>query len=225
MIRALIFDFDGLILDTETPEYQVWQAVYREHGLELTLAVWAGWLGGDGDSVYNPYDDLERRLGHPLDREALRQRALQSSLALVAAQPVLPGVESYLAEAKRLGGLGLAIASSSPRDWVDGHLSRLGLLAHFDAIKTAEDVERTKPDPALFLAALDALGARPEEAIVLEDSPNGVLAAKRAGIFCVAVPNPLTRQLALDHADLRLDSLADLPLETLLALARRPGES
>lgn len=124
-------------------------------------------------------------------------------------------MEDYINDAKRLG-LKLGLASSSPRNWVIDHLSRLELMAHFDCIKCAEDVQRTKPEPDLYQSVLKALEIRVDQVIALEDSPNGVLSAKRAGIFCVAVPNLLTRQLALDHADLRLNSLAELSLEKLL---------
>ena len=97
----------------------------------------------------------------------------------------------------------------------------LGLRDKFDSIKCADDVENVKPEPDLYLAVLEGLGLRPEEAIALEDSPNGITSAQAAGLFCVVVPNPLTRQLPTDHADLRLDSLAGLSLESLLALAER----
>ena len=107
-------------------------------------------------------------------------------------------------------------ASSSSRNWVVGHLSQLGLLSYFDYIRCGDEVARKKPDPELYLAVLAALHIQAEQAIVLEDSPNGILAARRAGIFCVAVPNPLTSQLPLDHANLRLASLADMSLERLI---------
>ena len=102
-----------------------------------------------------------------------------------------------------------------------GHLDRLGVTDLFDAIVTGDDVARVKPDPELYLLALARLGLEPHEAIVFEDAPNGVLAAKRAGIFTVAVPNALTCDLPLDHADLRVASLADLPLTDLLAAVER----
>ena len=130
-----------------------------------------------------------------------------------------PGVRDYLDAARRLG-LGLAVASSSSRRWVAGHLERLGLADRFDVLRCAEDVTRVKPHPDLYVAALKALGAAPVAAIALEDSPNGVLAAKRAGLFCVAVPNPLTAKLDLTAADILLASLDELPLPALL---RRTG--
>ena len=214
-MQALIFDFDGLILDTEVPDFQSWQEVYREHGCELPLQTWASIVGGTAASNFDPYDYLEELFGGPVDRQAIWIKRRKRDVELIAQQPILPGVEDYLAEAKRLG-LKLAIASSSPESWVRGHLTRLGLVANFDTICTADDVEHTKPAPDLFLAALANLNVPANQAIVFEDSPNGVLAANRAGIYCVAVPNPLTAQLSLDHADLVLNSLADLTLEALL---------
>ena len=104
---------------------------------------------------------------------------------------------------------------------MDGHLARLGLLGYFDCIRCADDVKHTKPDPELYQAVLDAFGLQGSQAIALEDSPNGVTAAQRAGIFCVAVPNPVTSQLSLEHADLRLTSLEEISLEQLLAKVRK----
>ncbi|RLE39516.1 HAD family hydrolase, partial [Candidatus Acetothermia bacterium] len=148
-----------------------------------------------------------------------RQRAREQEL--IESEEVLPGVVDRLQEAKRMG-LKLAVASSSPRSWVHGHLSRLGLLKEFDCIRCGDEVREAKPAPDLFLAALSCLGLKPEEAIVFEDAPHGVAAAKRAGIFCVAVPNALTRALGFDHADLTVESLAAI---TLAELLRRVGET
>ena len=220
MIRAIVFDFDGLILDTELPEFQSWQTIYQAHGCMLPFAVWATCIGTT--EAFDPYAYLEEQLGRAVDREAVRLQHRQQCDALIAAQAVLPGVHDYIADARRLG-LQLGVASSSSRAWVHGHLTRLELHQHFVCIACRDDVPRTKPDPALYQAALAALGVRPEEAIALEDSPNGILAAKRAGLFCVAVPNVLTRQLPLDHADLQIPSLAALPLSELLRTIHSGG--
>lgn len=217
-IQALIFDFDGLILDTETPDFQSWQETYRAYGASLSFDEWARWIGTMG--TFDPYGYLEEQLGHPVDRSAVRARRRARFDDLMAGQDVLPGVLEYVHEAGRLG-LKLGIASSSPREWIVSRLGPLGLAPYFAAVSSGDDVERTKPDPSVYLAALAALGVEAHRAIALEDSPNGVLAAKRAGIYCVAVPNALTRQLSFDHADLQIGSLVDLPLHELLEIGAR----
>jgi HAD superfamily hydrolase (TIGR01509 family) len=213
MIKALIFDFDGLIIDTEGPDYQAWQETYESFGCTLPLAEWAAEIGTYG--VFDPYEYLGRQLGRPIDRAAIRARRRARFAELIEQQAILPGVESYIQDAREQG-LGVGIASSSPRSWVVGHLLRFGLDQSFDCIKTADDVERVKPDPALYLAALDALGVQAHEALAFEDSPNGALAATRAGIYCFVVPNGLTQQLAFAAANPRLTSLAELRLAELL---------
>jgi HAD superfamily hydrolase (TIGR01509 family) len=215
-VNALIFDFDGLILDTEWPDYESWQEVYGQHGCQLPVEAWGQIVGGTGASDFDPVEHLEQLCGQKLDREEIWINRRAKYLDNIANQQVLPGVVDYLDAAEDLG-LSLAIASSSPENWVRGHLARLGLYDRFDAIKTADDVKRTKPDPELYVAALGALNVKPSEAIVFEDSPNGIKAAKAARIFAVAVPNRLTAQLKLQEADMRLDSLAELSLRELLA--------
>lgn len=220
-MKLIVFDFDGLILDTEVPVYDAWQEIYGEHGVSLAFEKWAQCIGTA--DVFDPCVELETALGRALDATTLRDRHRVRTDALIAAQAILPGVREYVDEARRLG-LRLGVASSSSRGWVEGHLERLGLRERFEVIRCAGDVSRVKPDPALYRAVLDAVGVRPEEAVALEDSPNGVLAAKRAGLACVAVPNALTARLDLGHADLRLDSLADLSLPELLDRLRGPGD-
>ncbi len=213
-VRALVFDFDGLMVDTEGPAYESWQEIYREYGCELPLSAWAAVLGGSG-AEFDPCAYLQGLIDRPLDHAATRARRQRRKAELVAEQPLLPGVGDYISAAGRLG-LKLGVASSASRAWVGGHLERLGVADRFDAIVCAGDVAHVKPDPALYRLAAARLDVRPVQAIALEDAPNGLLSARRAGLFCVAVPNPLTGQLPLDGADLRLASLTDLPLDALI---------
>ena len=217
-IQSFIFDFDGLILDTETPEFRIWQSIYRAHGQEIPIQQWGQIIGGFGLSHFDAALHLQELTGGPLDLDSLRRQHRRQSDALTAQQTVLPGVLDLLDEAERLN-ISLAIASSSRHAWVDSHLTRLGLCHRFDKIICADDVppSRTKPNPDLFLLALNQLQVPKEAAVVFEDSPNGIRAAKSAGIFSVAVPNPITSMLAFEGESLRLSSLADLDLADLLA--------
>lgn len=224
VIKAIIFDFDGLILDTETPIFTAWKQVYERHGCTLTLDEYAGCLGSDHHS-FNPYDDLEEKAKKSPDWEKIRPELVQTYRDLIDRNDALPGVRHLIGQAREQG-LRLAVASSSTREWVTGHLSRLGLLHAFELFRTRDDVENLKPAPDLFEAACGGLGIGADEAFVLEDSPNGVLAAKRAGIFCIAVPNALTRNLPLNDPDLVVYSLDEAPLDYLLsqiALTSSPG--
>jgi HAD superfamily hydrolase (TIGR01509 family) len=218
MIKALIFDFDGLILDTETPVYRSWVEIYQRFELTLPFDAWVGIIGTSAAEHFDPFDQLDAQLNRILDRKKLAAERRAIELSLVIKNPVLPGVERLIAAAQKTG-LKLAVASSSSRDWVEGHLIRLKMIQHFDVICCSEDVPRTKPNPALFLLALEHLKLNSNEAIVLEDSPNGITAANRANIFSVAIPNDMTRGLEFSHADLKLASLADNSLESLIRLA------
>ncbi len=216
MIRALIFDFDGLVLETEGPSYQSWVEVYRSFGQSLPLSTWSAIIGTtQGD--FDPRLELQKRVSEAVDWEGVEQQRQKNEDALVEAQEVLPGVIAYLRTARRLG-LKIGLASSSSCQWVTGHLTRLGLRDYFDCIRAEDDVHTVKPDPELYLAVLQALEVRADEAIAFEDSPNGIRSAKQAGLYCVAVPNPLTSQLSLAESDIQLSSLADMPLNQLLDL-------
>ena len=217
MIKALIFDFDGLIIDTESPEFQAWREVFVAHGHELRADLWADLIGRPR-TYFDMYSYFKELNGPHTDIESLRKDRRTRVIELVLGQPVLPGVREYLRDARDLG-MKVGLASSSGGDYVRGHLKRLELYDYFHATKCFEDTDLHKPDPEPYLAVLDAIGVAPDEAIAFEDSPNGVAAARAAGIYCVAVPNPVTECLALGHADLCLKSLADEPLRRVLARA------
>ncbi len=223
-IRALVFDFDGLILDTEWPDYQAWQEIYESHGYDLPLDAWLGEIGMGADLMsFDPHGHLEALLGGRLEREEVRALRRARVRELIAQEEACPGVCEAIAEARRLG-LSLAVASSSPRAWVSTHLERLGLADAFDCIRCADDVARTKPDPELYLSAIALLGIEPAAALAFEDSPNGLRAAKAAGLRCVVIPNRLTRGLSFPGADLVLPTLAGVSIGSLLGAlgARQP---
>jgi HAD superfamily hydrolase (TIGR01509 family) len=223
-IQALIFDFDGLILDTETPLVDVWKAIYAEHGFEYPKEHWSITIGGWGNGHFDPAAALHNLSSGKLDYETLHKRGDDESNAIIDASPVMQGAREILV-AGRQRGLRLAIASSSERAWVEPHLARLGLLDYFEKVVCGDDVApgRTKPHPDVFLKALSVLQLKPQEALVLEDSPNGITAARQAGLAVVAIPNPVTRLLPMEGADLTLDSLDAMPLDEILervAMAR-----
>ena len=216
MIRGLIFDFDGLILDTEVPELQSWQEVYQEHGCCLAIEDWNSCIGiGWHEIKFNPYDDLEIKAKRAINRDSIQSRRRQRFADLVAEQSALPGVTDYIRDARRLG-LKVAVASSSPLSWIATHLERLELLNEFECIRSADDVRQTKPHPEVYLLALAALQVSASEAVAFEDSPNGIAAAREAGIYTVAVPNAVTSGLDLEKANLRLGSLEEMSLEDLI---------
>jgi HAD superfamily hydrolase (TIGR01509 family) len=214
-ISAVVFDFDGLILDTESTDFQAWQEVFAAYDCELSLEVWADCIGRPS-GYFDPYDHLERLHGAPIDRDRIDAQRSVRLRELNLRQPILPGVVDYLRAARGMA-LKIGLASSADRAWVHGHLERLGLLGYFDATKCVEDTGAHKPDPGPYLAVLDTLDVAPGGAVAFEDSPPGIAAAKAAGMWCVAVPNPITRKLHLGRADCLLESLAAMPLRTLLA--------
>jgi HAD superfamily hydrolase (TIGR01509 family) len=213
MIRAIVFDFDGLILDTEEPVYRSWLEVYQAHGEELPFERWVQ-IVGSTTAGFHPQHHLEERLGRSLPKDVLDSR-IGRRTEMILSQEVLPGVVRLIQEA-RARSLKLGVASSSTSEWVKGHLARLGILENFDCVRCRDDVINAKPEPDLYLAVLECLGVRAAEAIAIEDSPNGVLAAKRAGLRCVAIPNSITAQLDLGQADLLLGSLDEVTLDQLL---------
>ncbi|OUM84395.1 HAD family hydrolase [Caldibacillus debilis] len=221
--KAVIFEFDGIILDTETPWFAAYADVFREEGVELPLEVWANGIGTSFE--HDPiFDLLAEGTGRDVDVAAIRRRAFDRYKKLTESLSVLPGVEALLSDAKRLG-LKVGLASSSDRAWVEGFLRKYGLLGHFEAISTMEDVERVKPAPDLYLRTLRLLGVDAREAFAIEDSLHGLNAALAAGLRCVVVPNPVTKHLPFSGEALRLSSLADMPLETLIARLGAVGEA
>lgn len=213
LVRAVVFDFDGLILDTEEPVYRSWLEVYKAHGEELPFDRWIQIIGSS-TAAFDPKGHLEERLGRALP-QAVLDRRIERRTALVLAKPVLPGV-AELADSAHVAGLRVGVASSSTGQWVKGHLERLGILDRFDCVRCRDDVANVKPAPDLYLAIAACLGIEPEEAVAIEDSPNGIASAKTAGMWCVAVPNLITGGLDLSHADAILPTLEGVRLPDLM---------
>jgi HAD superfamily hydrolase (TIGR01509 family) len=216
--QAVVFDFDGLILDTEMPEFRSWSEEFARFGAELPLEEWLQ-IVGTYPPTFDPLAELRRLGGSTIDVEAVRARRRQRHHALIEEEEPRPGVLDRIAEAVDMG-LRLGVASTSRRQWVTGHLERLGLLAHFDAIVGRDDVGgRAKPAPDVYLEVVRLLGCEPHTTVAIEDSANGLLSARAAGLATIAVPNRMTQHLDLSVADAVVGSLADHTLADLLRLA------
>jgi HAD superfamily hydrolase (TIGR01509 family) len=217
VLKAVIFDLDGTILDTETPEFVSWQEAYAAHGVSLAQAVWSQAIGTT-DSGWDPYVHLETLLGGPVDRAALRATRHARFDELMGSAEPRAGVVAWLDEARDLG-VRVGLASSSSAAWVLRFLDALELRDRFEVLATRDRVAHSKPAPDLYELAIGELGVRADEAIAVEDSPNGVASAKATGLFCVAVPNPLTADLPLDGADLLLGSLTERSIKEVGEIA------
>ncbi len=211
-LEALILDFDGLILETEGPLFQSWSETFAAHGAALTLEEWSVTIGTADD--LDPLDELEGRIGRPLDRDAVQTVRRARRDELLEELPPDPGLHELLAQADD-SGLRVAIASSSPASWVEAHLARLGLREHFCHLSCYEGLGSPKPAPDLYRRALDALGTAASRCIAFEDSHNGLVAAKSAGIPCVVVPTPMTRHMDFSLADLIVPRLGDPSLDVI----------
>jgi HAD superfamily hydrolase (TIGR01509 family) len=211
MIRALVFDFDGLILDTETAMIDAYGDVHRSHGVPFDRALLVRSVG-HADYAFDPW----KGFGPGADRAALEAERRAFNRSRSELQPVLPGVLSLLRDAAA-SGLRVGLASNSGREHVEGHLERIGLLGRFDFIACRGDAPSPKPEPDLYRLVLTRFGLRGREAIAFEDSYTGSLAASRAGLWVVAVPNPSTGHHDFEHADLKVASLADCRLGELMA--------
>jgi putative hydrolase of the HAD superfamily len=220
-MQALIFDFDGLIVDTESAIYEAWRELYENHGHPLPLPTYVQCVGSTFGH-YDPMAALECLTGGPvlwtevLQRKDARIRELQQGL------DTLPGVRELLAAALE-EGVPCAVASSSQSSHVVGWLDRVGLREAFSVIRTRDDVKHAKPAPDLFLAAAEALGLPPAETLVLEDSANGLRAARAAGAPCVIVPSPVTRGSDFTGAAGLVESLAGVTPEVLRRFHRGSG--
>ena len=213
VIEGLLFDFDGTLWDSETVVFEAYRRMYDDHGHSLSLDEWSAAVGTlDG---FDPMADLEARLGRELDRATIDPWEQVDDL--MVGIDLRPGVRSWLREAKELG-LTLGIVSSNDGSWIRHHAERLGIGDVFAVVVAADgDIERAKPNPVLYREALTALGLEAGGAIAIEDSPHGIAAAKAAGLYCLAVPNEVTRSLDLGAADLVIGSFEDMTLREVLS--------
>lgn len=226
-IEALVFDFDGLIIDTEWPSYAAWRSVFEGYGADLSVDDFTACIGTRGAIDFGAL--LADKLGvvhadMPVTHAELREIKGPIQLDFVATLPLLDGVQQWLEQAQA-ARIPCAIASSSERWWIEPHLVRLEIAHYFNALSTWDGPHvgfPPKPAPDIYNNAIAALNVDPARTIAFEDSTNGLLAAKAAGLWCVAVPNALTATLDFSAADHVIDSLANFTMADATALLSQP---
>ncbi len=213
--QAAIFDCDGLLADTETPDYDAWRMLYDEHGLTLDLQDWAARIGiAKGHDLADWHEALAQVVGPAYDRDATAKRRQAHYARAMQTLTPMPGVISLL-DALADEGIPSAVASNSERAWVDRVLQITGLTGRFAAIATADEVNSPKPAPDVYLLAAHRLAILPAQCLAFEDSPRGIAAAHAAGMLTVAVPTALTRHLDWAQAHHLLQTLEEATPETL----------
>lgn len=206
--HGLIFDFDGVLVDTEWAIYRSWVTLYAREGQEITIETYAPCLGA-GYSHWDPAAHLEKLTNRRYDWEKETPRRQAQLEAELENMGLMPGAEELL-EWCRCNGIGMTVASSSSRRWVEGWLRKLGIYGMFDGVFCRTDGYPVKPDPALFRAAQQCLSLPAEECLIIEDSENGTISARNSGIPCVAIPNRMTCHCDLSRAEYRAESLQEL---------------
>jgi HAD superfamily hydrolase (TIGR01509 family) len=213
-----MLDFDGTMLETESASYGSWRELLDEHGYELTPETWSAAVGTIGG--VDPIELLEEHLGVSVDRDALESRANARHHELLEEELLRPGIEQLVDEG-RSRGLQVWVVTSASERWVRGHLGRLGLYDDIGVVAANGDPDRAKPAPLLYREAATLAGVEPAEAVAVEDSPNGVAAARAAGMQVVAFPNPITAAMDLAEADAVVDDLDGLGLDGFLQVLGR----
>jgi beta-phosphoglucomutase family hydrolase len=217
---GVIFDMDGVLVDSAAPHLQSWRQLAEENGHDVTDAQFAATFGRQNrDIIPLLFGEVsESRMQQLSDRKERVYRDLVRETP-----PIVPGAVALVQDLHRAGVL-LAIGSSGPRENIELVLDRMGVADRFLVIVSADDVRRGKPDPQVFSLACERLGLAPAHCVVVEDAPAGVIAARRAGARAVAVlmHHPAT---AFDDADLIVDRLADLSVTRLMAVAAGDGNA
>ncbi len=214
-IKGIVFDFDGLIIDTETAWFEATRETLQEHyNISIELERYSSCIGTTNEPLYAYIDEM---VPGGFDRELLRNVSKEKYKSMMKEPMLREGVLEYLQEAKEIG-LKIGLASSSSREWILHYLDQCGIREYFDTVKGKDDVKKVKPDPALYEEAVKALAIEPREAIAFEDSLNGSVAALQAGLYCVIVPNSVTNHLPFENFHHRVNSMGDISLEEVIKI-------
>jgi putative hydrolase of the HAD superfamily len=215
--EAVIFDMDGLLIDTETCDYQAWRELHEAHGVELSLPDYAYNAG-----MYGTWDQMYEALAAGCGRSAAELHAWREPRfrELVAACLAASSELVTLLRELRENGVKRGIASSSDSDWVAYLVEGLGIRQEFQAVATGHDVERRKPAPDLYLLAAERLAVDPRRCVALEDSAHGIAAARAAGLRVIAIPNSVSSHQDLSQAHVRVTHFGDVTLDLLRHLLR-----
>ena len=205
--RAVLWDVDGTLLDTAEQHFLAWRDILAGERFELERPRFAATFGRRNDAVLRDYFGADFPLAE-IDRISAAKEARFRELLRAAGATPLPGVRRWL-EHLRAEGWRQAVASSAPRLSLQAMLEALGIAEYFAAAVCAEDVQRGKPDPQVFLLAAERVGAPPARCVVVEDAPAGVEAAHRAGMRAIGVRST-HREI---RADAVVNTLADLPAD------------
>ena len=207
-ISAVLFDFDGVLVDTEWAIYQAWLRTFRAHDHDLPLDVYTHCIGSDF-ATWSPKTHLEDLTGLAFDWHDLDTRRQREIVAELDGERAMPGVIPLL-DQLAAADVRRAVVSSSSHQWVDGWLEKIALAERFETVVCRGDAERIKPAPDLYLEAARRLDLDPARCLVIEDSLNGVKAAKAAGMPVWVVPNRVTAGLEFSTADRIFPSLTEL---------------
>jgi len=204
---AVLFDFDGVVVDTEWAIYQAWKRCFGAHGQPLPLEIYTRCIGTDF-ATWSPKTHLEELTGLAFDWHDLDASRQQEIMAELAHEGPMHGVVAWL-EALKNRGIPCAVVSSSSHQWVDTWLEKLSLAPYFRTTVCRGDAPRIKPAPDLYLEAARQLSLDHSKCLVIEDSLNGMISAKAAGMPVWVVPNRVTECLDFSPADRVLRSLAE----------------
>jgi HAD superfamily hydrolase (TIGR01509 family) len=208
--RAVVFDMDGVLLDSEPIHFDALNEMLATHGHAVGLEDNEHLLGITVDESFQ-WLATRFNLDGPIERY-MREYDERILVRLDRPLDPSPGVLDLLANLKRRN-IPLALASSSRTAWITATLASLGIRDYFSVVVSGDDVERGKPEPDIYLMASELLGVLPDHCLVIEDSPAGMLAGARAGMKVVGVRTPYTTHLDLGPADFIVDSLEDLQVD------------